>query len=182
MSDPSQIPLPSAPPPPPAAEDDGLVPLHSGLRRLVTSAKAIVALVSVVGVIVMNMMGKIDGPAALNFVTVVVCAYFGAHAIEDGAEKAAGGRKPSTAAVMSQVSTLLPQLTGLLGMITGGGGNAPQEQPVVMRARGPVALRPLTPEERERMLAEMIAPDPPSADVIPIRGESPPPEKPPTAG
>jgi hypothetical protein len=79
------------------------------------------------------------------------------------------------------VGALLPQLTGLFGMITGGASgeqpNAPQ------RARGPVLLPRLTPEEHERMMAGIIADEPQVATVIPIqRSPAEPPEKPLGAG
>lgn len=70
--------------------DENQIPLSSGVRRLLTSSKAIVAGVAVVGVIVMNVTGRIDSAKALEFITWVVMAYFGANALEDAAEKRAG--------------------------------------------------------------------------------------------
>jgi hypothetical protein len=159
------------------------VPLHSGLRRLASSAKAIVALIAVIGVIVMQTMGKIGGAEALNFVTVVVVSYLGAHAIEDGAEKFSGG-KPKD---VDYAAIIGPLIDLYKTMVQPGGSGAGEATPSVapQRHRPLSALRPQTPEEIEAILADMIAPDPPGATVIPIQrtpADAPPPEKPPAAG
>jgi hypothetical protein len=179
MSDTSQIPPPD-PPRAPQPADPGFVPLHSGLRRLVTSAKAIVALIAVVGVIVMNMMGKISGADALNFVTVVVMSYFGAHAIEDGAEKFAGGKPKNV-----DYAAIIGPLVDMYKSIVAGnsGGNEPAASGGAPRYRPLQALRPQTKEEIEAMLGDMIAPEPPVAAVIPIKPKDDvAAEKPPSAG
>lgn len=78
--------------------DPNGIPISSGARRLLTSSKAIVAGLAVIGVIVMNVTGRIDGAKALEFITWVILAYFGAHAAEDAAEKLrlTGGGQAST--------------------------------------------------------------------------------------
>jgi hypothetical protein len=124
---------PPAPPPQQAAEDDG-IPLTSGLRRLATSAKAIVTGLAVAGAIVMNVTGRIDGKSALEFITFVVMGYLGAHALEDSAEKVVGGRSPSTSNMVARIGALAPLFIEAIKAFT------PQPQP------GPV-YRPMTPEE-----------------------------------
>jgi hypothetical protein len=62
-----------------------------GVRRLASSSKAIVVAVAVAGVILMNVTGRIDGKNALDFIMWIVAAFIGATALEDAAEKRAGG-------------------------------------------------------------------------------------------
>jgi hypothetical protein len=57
------------------------------LSALVRSRKAWVLLLAVVGVVAMNLAGRIDGAQALDFVKWLVSAWFGAVALEDAAHK-----------------------------------------------------------------------------------------------
>lgn len=61
------------------------------MSAMLTSRKAWVMVVCVVGAVVLNARGQIDGPQALDFIKWVVGAWLGAVAIEDGAKKLAPG-------------------------------------------------------------------------------------------
>lgn len=96
-------------------EEDDQIPLVSGARRLFTSSKGLIVGFGVVGVIVMNVLGKIDGPTALNAVLVLVGMYVGGVALEDGAEKlrvTRGGANPNV--VMKALAILAEKLGPML--------------------------------------------------------------------
>jgi hypothetical protein len=61
--------------------------LYSGVARLARSSIAIVVGLAVIGTIVMNVLGKIDGATAINAILVLVGLLAGKTALEDGAEK-----------------------------------------------------------------------------------------------
>lgn len=61
--------------------------MNDMLSAFFTSRKAWVLILCVVGVVVMNLTGRIDGAAALDFIQWVVSAWLGAVALEDGASK-----------------------------------------------------------------------------------------------
>jgi hypothetical protein len=67
-----------------------------GIARLYRSSAAIVLMLAVVGVVVMNVVGRIDGPDALDFIKWLVMAFFAKVAIEDGASKIALGKSIRT--------------------------------------------------------------------------------------
>lgn len=99
--------------------DSNGIPISSGARRLLTSSKAIIAGLAVIGVIVMNVTGRIESAKALEFITWVLLAYFGAHAAEDAAEKLnlTGGGKGTTISperLKAILETLAPFLTALM--------------------------------------------------------------------
>lgn len=104
--------------------EDNQIPLSSGARRLLTSSKAIVAGLAVAGVIVMNVTGRVDSAKALEFITWVVMAYFGANALEDAAEKRSGSRQASgisaekfrslMEAMAPLIATLMPKPHGTI--------------------------------------------------------------------
>lgn len=57
---------------------------------LAKSRKAWVVLVAAVGVIVMNVAGRVDGAQALEAIQWIVAAWLGAQAAEDAAAKLGG--------------------------------------------------------------------------------------------
>jgi hypothetical protein len=57
------------------------------LKALAKSRKAWVLLIAIVGVIAMNVAGRIDGTQAIDFIKWLVSAWFGAVALEDAALK-----------------------------------------------------------------------------------------------
>lgn len=59
----------------------------AALERLLKSSKAWVVLLAVVGVIVMNVTGRIDGARALEFIQWIVGIFLGTVAAEDVAAK-----------------------------------------------------------------------------------------------
>jgi hypothetical protein len=73
-------------------------PITAGLSRLLRSSKGLLLLGSVAGVVVMNVVGRIDGERALTFIQWLVGFYFGAVAIEDGASKLRGSPPAPSAA------------------------------------------------------------------------------------
>lgn len=62
-------------------------PLRSGARRIITSSKGLLCVAAIVGVCVMNYLGRIDGERALEFITWLVGFYVAGVAFEDGVEK-----------------------------------------------------------------------------------------------
>jgi len=94
-------------------------PWYSGLQRLVGSSKAWVVLAAIVGIVVMNVTGRIEGTQALEAITWVVAVWLGAVAIEDGAHKmqgggnkklSAGGQAETLARIMQLFTPLLSKL------------------------------------------------------------------------
>lgn len=57
------------------------------IQTLLASRKAWVVLLAVVGVVVMELMGKISAKDALDALKWLVSAWLGAQAVEDAAEK-----------------------------------------------------------------------------------------------
>lgn len=66
------------------------------LRLLAKSRKAWVLLACVAGAVVMNLMGKIDGGQALDFLWKVVTAWMATVAAEDAATKMGAATSDST--------------------------------------------------------------------------------------
>ena len=65
----------------------------AGIKRLLGSSKAIVVLVAILGVILMEVLGRIDGTHALDTIKWLVAALIGATAAEDAASKLGLGSK-----------------------------------------------------------------------------------------
>lgn len=61
------------------------------LRALAVSRKAWVLLIAIVGVVAMNIAGRVNGEDALSFIKWMVVAWFGAVAAEDAAKKMSAG-------------------------------------------------------------------------------------------
>jgi hypothetical protein len=57
--------------------------MNAMISSLATSRKAWVLLVAVVGAVVMNVAGRIDGEKALEFIKWIVMTWLGAQAYED---------------------------------------------------------------------------------------------------
>jgi hypothetical protein len=64
----------------------------SGIKRLTNSSAAIVLGLAVIGVIVMNVAGRVDGPTALDFIKWLVTFFFAKIAVEDAAAKIAAAK------------------------------------------------------------------------------------------
>lgn len=65
--------------------------LLSGITRILKSSKGIILLVAIVAVAVLVGMDKVPSADALSFIKWVLAAFFGAVALEDGAEKLGRG-------------------------------------------------------------------------------------------
>ena len=65
------------------------------LRALVTSRKAWVLLLAIVGVVAMNLAGKVTGSETLDFVKWLVGTWLAAVAAEDVAKKMTNGEPPT---------------------------------------------------------------------------------------
>lgn len=74
------------------------------IKGLITSRKALVVALAVIGCIVMNVTGRIDGSQALEFVKWVVVTWLGAHAWEEGKAKTLEATKPIVEALENQSS------------------------------------------------------------------------------
>ena len=102
-----------------AAQDAETVPLTSGLMRLTRSSIALVVGLAVIGTIIMNVLGKIDGPTAINAVLVLVGLLAGKTALEDSAEKIGANvqelRSKGIGQAAVEVSKMLPAIVDALG-------------------------------------------------------------------
>lgn len=72
--------------------------IMAGARRLATSSTALLGILAIIGVIVMNVTGRVDSERALDFVKWIVVAYFTKVAVEDGAEKLGAGKRAAESA------------------------------------------------------------------------------------
>jgi hypothetical protein len=110
---PPQVPWPKQP--------EESVPLYSGIARLMRSSTAWVALAAIIGIIVLNVLGRIESGKALDAVVTIVLAYIAKVAVEDGAEKLRlvrrGGVPP---AVAQSLLPLLMEALQHLGRLTKG--------------------------------------------------------------
>jgi len=70
------------------------------LRNLISSRKAIVVMMVVVGVVVLAGLGRVQQEQAMEFLKWIVVAWLGAQAYEDGSVKAAA-LKSGTAGQLS---------------------------------------------------------------------------------
>jgi hypothetical protein len=61
--------------------------MNSTLSAFMNSRKAWVLLLAIIGVVVMNVVGRIDHKDALDFIKWIVMAWLGAVAAEDAAAK-----------------------------------------------------------------------------------------------
>lgn len=86
MSDPTLPGFEPGPEPGPEPEDPP-ASLVGGLRRLFSSSKYLLVLLSVVGVIVMNLAGRVTGEMALGAIGALISVAVGATAYEDAASK-----------------------------------------------------------------------------------------------
>lgn len=98
------------------APDEERASISGGIRRLFSSSKYLLVLVAIVGVVVMDLAGRISGEMALATIGGLISVAVGATAYEDAAEKV-GGRPMSakaTAALVGGIQnmalTLLPAL------------------------------------------------------------------------
>lgn len=90
MSDDENDRVTAPPPVPPGHElvpEDQPLPLRSGARRLITSSKGLLCVAALVGVCIMNYLGRIDGERALEFITWIIGFYVAGVAVEDGIDK-----------------------------------------------------------------------------------------------
>lgn len=85
----------------------------NGLKRLFTSSKYLLTGVVCVGIIVMNVLGRVDGPQALEAILLVVGLALGATAVEDAAKKIRGSAGDPKA-VMDAAAPLIPLLTAMV--------------------------------------------------------------------
>lgn len=76
-----------------------------GIARLSRSSAALILALAVIGVIVMNVVGRIEGEVALDFIKWLVMAFFAKIAIEDGAAKYAIGKSLGTGAADALIET-----------------------------------------------------------------------------
>ncbi len=86
-------------------------PWYSGLQRLIGSSKAWVVLAAIIGIIVMNVYGQIEGPRALEAITWMVGIWLGAVAVEDGASNLGGRKGPGDSS--QYIATLMEMLGSL---------------------------------------------------------------------
>jgi hypothetical protein len=85
----------------------------TGIKRLFTSSKYLLVGIACVGIIVMNVMGRVDGPTALNAILWMVGLVLGATAVEDAAKKVRGNTGDPKA-IMEAIGPILPAVLDLL--------------------------------------------------------------------
>jgi len=113
MSDPE---LPGFSPAPVSVPEDPQPSVWGGIRRLFSSSKYVLVLLAVVGVVIMNLAGRISGEAALAAIGTLVSVAVGATALEDAAEKK-GGRPMSpgaTSALMTGFQNIMALVPAVL--------------------------------------------------------------------
>lgn len=76
------------------------------LSALVTSRKAWVLLLAVIGVVVMNVAGRVTGEQTIDVIKWLVSAWFGAVALEDAAEKHGTSQPVSSSESTTTVNTV----------------------------------------------------------------------------
>lgn len=124
MSDPE---LPGFSPAPVSVPEDPQPSVWGGIRRLFSSSKYVLVLLAVVGVVIMNLAGRISGEAALAAIGTLVSVAVGATALEDAAEKK-GGRPMSPGAT----SALMTGFQNIMALV-----------PAVLQARSSQGVAPL---------------------------------------
>lgn len=93
-------------------DDDERSPLLGGLRRLFSSSKYLLVLLAIIGIVVMNLVGRISGEMALAAIGGLVSVAIGATAVEDAAGKV-GGRPMSAKAISALVGGVQAVLASL---------------------------------------------------------------------
>jgi hypothetical protein len=123
----------------------------SGLKRLFTSSKYLLTGIVCVGIIVMNVMGRIEGPAALEAIMLVVGLALGATAVEDAAKKIRGNIGDPKA-----IGEALGPILSLVSQIVGGLARSRQSVPMPQVCRyevGPDDSVDELVEEAEKLIA-----------------------------
>lgn len=93
-------------------DDDERSPLLGGLRRLFSSSKYLLVLLAIIGIVVMNLVGRISGEMALAAIGGLISVAIGATAVEDAAGKV-GGRPMSAKAISALVGGVQAVLASL---------------------------------------------------------------------